>query len=350
MSRLAFSEAIDRALMEAMVRDERVIVFGEDVQVLRAPHFARFGAERVLAAPISESAFLGAAVGAALAGLRPVVEIMLVDFLPVALSAVVNEMAKVAAFSGGRWHCPLVVRAACGGGYGDGGQHEQALWGMLGGIPGVTVVVPSTPADAAGLMRAAIEADGPVIFLEHKLLSRAWLDAMGGSSRGTVSFEVPADGAEGEVPDPIEAVPLGLAAIRRTGSDLTIASLGVSVHRAVQAAEALAGRGVAAEVIDLRTVRPLDRETLLASVRRTSALLAVDEDYREFGLTGELAAVCAEAGLAFDYARVAMDEVAIPYARDREAMALPSHARIADAALRLVAQNILPPGSPTGLP
>ncbi len=338
MSRLAFSEAIDRALLEAMARDARVVVFGEDVQVLRAPLFARFGAERVLATPISESGFLGAAVGAALAGLRPVVEIMLVDFLPVALSAVVNEMAKVAAFSGGRWQCPLVLRAACGAGYGDGGQHEQALWGLLAGIPGVKVVVPSTPADAAGLMRAAIEDEEPVIFLEHKLLSRSWLDPMGGSSRATVSFDIPADGAEGDVPEPVPAIPLGVAATRRPGTDLTIASVGVGVHRALAAARALEGHGVASEVIDLRTVRPLDHQTLLASVRRTGALLAVDEDYREFGLTGELAAVCAEAGLTFAYARVALDGVAIPYARHLEDAALPSAARIVEAALRLARQ------------
>ncbi len=345
MSRLGFSEAIDRALLEAMVRDERVVVFGEDVQVLRAPLFARFGAERVLATPISESAFLGAAVGAALAGLRPVVEIMLVDFLPVALSAVVNEMAKVTAFSGGRWPCPLVVRSACGAGYGDGGQHEQALWGMLAGIPGVKVVVPSTPADAAGLLRAAIEDDGPVLFLEHKLLSRAWLDHLGGASRATVSFDSPADGVEGDVPEPVPAVPLGVAAVCRAGTDLTIASVGVGVHRALEAARALAEHGVAAEVIDLRTVRPLDRATLLASVGRTKALLAVDEDYREFGLTGELAAVCAEAGLTFAYARVAMDGVAIPYARDQEDAALPSARRVLDAALRLVGQPARAPAS-----
>ncbi len=340
MARLGFSEAIDRALLEAMLRDERIVVFGEDVPMLRAPLFARFGAERVRATPISESAFLGAAVGAAMAGLHPVVEIMLVDFIAVALSAVLNEMAKVTAFSGGRWRVPVVVRATCGAGYGDAGQHGQALWGMLAGIPGLQVVVPSTPSDAAGLMRAALEADGPVIFLEHKLLSRVMLDAMGGASRDTVSFDVPAAGAAGEVPEPITAVPLGSAAVRRSGSDLTITSLGVGVHRARAAAEILAQRGIAAEVIDLRTVRPLDVETLLGSLRRTGRLLAVDEDYERFGLTGELAAICAEAGVRFDFARVAMADVAIPYARRLEDRALPSVERITAAALRLMPQTV----------
>ncbi|MDX1675195.1 MAG: alpha-ketoacid dehydrogenase subunit beta, partial [Longimicrobiales bacterium] len=141
MSRLEMGSAIDKAVAEAMARDERVLVFGEDIPLLRPELFARFGADRVRATPISESAFLGAAVGAALGGLRPIVEVMLVDFIAVGFSAVLNEMAKVDGFTGGRWRCPLVVRTTCGGGYGDGGQHEQTLWGLLGGIPGLKVVV-----------------------------------------------------------------------------------------------------------------------------------------------------------------------------------------------------------------
>lgn len=335
MTRLEFGEAIDRALAEAMARDERVIVFGEDTPMLRSALFARFGPARVMGTPISESSFLGAAVGAAMGGLRPVVEIMLIDFIAVAMSAVMNEMAKVEAFSGGRWRVPLVVRATCGGGYGDGGQHEQALWGMVAGIPGLTVVVPSTPADGAGLMRAAIEHDGPVIFLEHKLISDLWLDAMGGGSRDTVAFDIPVDAMAGEVADVIEAVPLGTAVVRRRGADLTMAAVGVGVHRALGAAERLEGRGLSAEVIDLRTVRPLDRRTLLDSVHKTGALLAVDEDVREFGLTGELAASAAEAGLPFRYARVATEGV-IPYARHLEDAVLPSVTAIADAAVELL--------------
>jgi pyruvate/2-oxoglutarate/acetoin dehydrogenase E1 component len=327
-------QAIDRAVTEAMDRDPAVLVFGEDVPLLRPALFARFGAERVRAAPISESAFLGAAVGAAMAGLRPIVEIMLVDFLAVGFSAVLNEMAKIEAFSGGRWTCPLVVRATCGGGYGDGGQHEQTLWGLLGGIPGLTVVVPSNPGDAAGLMRSAIEAEGPVVFLEHKLLSRLWLDAMGGGGRDTVAFDVPPGGAEGPVPDPIRPLPLGRAAVLRQGNHVTVVSLGVGVHRALAAAEHMADRGVEMEVIDLRGTRPLDVDAVVASVRRTGGLLVVDEDYRECGLSGELAAVCAEAGLRFGFRRVAVDGV-IPYARELEDRALPSVQRIVEAAASL---------------
>lgn len=338
MSPVELGAAIDRAVAEAMVRDDRVIVFGEDVPLLRPALFTRFGPERIRGAPISESAFLGAAVGAAMAGLRPVVEIMLVDFLAVGFSAVLNEMAKVAAFSGGAWSCPLVVRATCGGGYGDGGQHEQALWGMLGGIPGLKVVVPSNPADAAGLMRAAIEDAGPVIFLEHKLISRLWLDSMGGASRDTVSFDVPPAGAEGEVPDPIEPIPLGRAGLARSGDDITVVSLAVGVHRALEAAGSLA-ETVELEVIDLRGSRPLDSAAIVESVRRTGRLVVVDEDYRECGLSGEVAAICAEAGLTFTYRRIATEGV-IPYARDREREALPNVERIMEAARTLAAAPV----------
>lgn len=338
MSPVELGAAIDRAVAEAMVRDDRVIVFGEDVPLLRPALFTRFGPERIRGAPISESAFLGAAVGAAMAGLRPVVEIMLVDFLAVGFSAVLNEMAKVAAFSGGAWSCPLVVRATCGGGYGDGGQHEQALWGMLGGIPGLKVVVPSNPADAAGLMRAAIEDAGPVIFLEHKLISRLWLDSMGGASRDTVSFDVPPAGAEGEVPDPIEPIPLGRAGLARSGDDITVVSLAVGVHRALEAAGSLA-ETVELEVIDLRGSRPLDSAAIVDSVRRTGRLVVVDEDYRECGLSGEVAAICAEAGLTFTYRRIATEGV-IPYARDREREALPNVERIMEAARTLAAAPV----------
>jgi pyruvate dehydrogenase E1 component beta subunit len=334
-SPVKFGEAIERAIAQAMVRDDRVVVLGEDVHMLRPELFARFGKKRVLSTPISESAFLGAAVGAAMSGLRPIVEIMLVDFVAVALDAVLNEMAKLEAFSGGRWTCPLVVRTACGGGYGDGGQHEQALWGLLGGIPGLTVVVPSTPADAAGLMRAAIEHEGPVFFMEHKLLSEGWLEFLGRLGRDTVSFDVPPAGAVGEVPEEIPHMPIGKAEVRRAGKDLTVVSLAVGVHRALEAAGKLEERGCSCEVIDLRTVRPLDAESILASVRRTGRLLVVDEDYRECGLSGELAATVLEAGLAPSFARVCL-EGTLPYARHLEARALPNVERISAAALALV--------------
>jgi pyruvate/2-oxoglutarate/acetoin dehydrogenase E1 component len=345
VTRMEFGEAIDQAVMEAMAEDDRVIVFGEDVPMFRPALFARFGAARVLGAPISEAGFLGAAVTAAMGGLRPIVEVMLVDFLPAGMSAVVNEMAKVEAFSGGRWRCPVVVRATCGGGYGDGGQHEQALWGMLAGVPGLKVVVPSTPADAAGLMRSAIEDDSPVIFLEHKLLSRLWLDAMGGAARATVSLDPPADGVEGPVATPVPRVPLGRAVVRREGGDVALVSVGVGAHHAMAAARVLEEQGVDATVIDLRTVQPLDTEAILEAVGRTGRLVAIDEDYREFGLTGELAAVCAEAGLRFRFRRVAADGV-LPYDRAREAATLPGVERIVEAVRAILPRPA--PRSPAG--
>jgi acetoin:2,6-dichlorophenolindophenol oxidoreductase subunit beta len=333
MARMTFGAAVDAAVAEAMARDPRVVVLGEDVHSLRAPLFARFGAGRVLAAPISEAAFMGAAVGAAMAGLRPVAELMLVDFVGACLDALLNQAAKVEAFTAGEWKVPLVVRTTCGGGYGDGGQHEQALWGLLAGIPGLTVVVPSTPADAHGLMAAALRHDAPVIFLEHKLLSGQWLEFLGRGGRDTVSFDVPPGGAEGEVTAGAE-VPIGAAALRRSGDDLTIASLAVGVHRALAAAERLAAEGLQCEVVDLRSVRPLDRDAIVASVRRTRRLLVVDEDYREFGLSGELAAAVLEAGVAPAFGRVCVDGT-IPYARHLEEAALPSVERIVTAARRL---------------
>jgi acetoin:2,6-dichlorophenolindophenol oxidoreductase subunit beta len=334
MAMMRFGQACDAGLAAAMAEDELVLTWGEDVRLLRRELFVRFGADRVLDAPISEAAFVQAGVGAAMGGLRPVVEVMLVDFLATAWSALLNSASKVSAFSGGRWHVPLVVRSACGGGYGDGGQHEQALWGSLSSMPGLKVVVPSTPADAAGLMLAAVRDEDPVVVLEHKLLSEAWLDYMGGSRRTGVRFGVPAGGAKGEVELPVAPLPIGVAALRRSGDDVVLVSVGVGVHRALEAAQILAQSGIEASVLDLRTVAPLDREALVGLARDSGRVVAVDEDYTRGGLTGEIAAVMAEAGVAARFARVAVDGV-IPYARDLEEAALPTVHRIVEAARRL---------------
>jgi pyruvate dehydrogenase E1 component beta subunit len=284
--------------------------------------------------PISEAAFLGAAVGAAMSGLRPVVEIMLVDFIGVAFDALLNQAAKIEAFSGGRWHVPLVVRAACGGGYGDAGQHEQSLWGLLAHIPGLAVVAPACPGDAGSLMLGAIDHPEPVIYLEHKLLADYWLDAMGGASRKTVSFDAPAQGARGPVPRVQKPVAPGVARLWREGGDITLVSLAVGVHRALEAAATLAGDGIDAEVIDLRSVAPLDVEALCASVAKTGRLLVIDEDYRDCGLSGELAALVLERGLRPAYGRVCT-ECTIPCARSLEEQVLPSAERIVESARRL---------------
>ena len=333
-----FGRAIDQAIDDAMARDETIVLIGEDISLLRAPLFARYGAERVLAAPISESAFIGAAAGAAMAGLRPVVELFMVDFIAVAFDAVLNHVAKLDGFSGGRWTCPLLIRAPCGAGYGDGGQHGQALWGTLAAIPGLTVVVPSTPADAYALTTTALCHDGPVILLEPKLLSEEWLEMLGRSGRDTVKLDVPAAGARGEVSEPPAEVPFGSAVVRREGTDVSICSVGVGVHRALESAASLAADGVSCEVVDLRSLRPLDTATVVGSVRKTGKLVVVDEDYREHGLSGELAALALEAGLAPRFARVCVEDT-LPYARVLEDAALPNVVRIRAAVQGLLAQK-----------
>ena len=327
MPNMSFADAIESALGQAMADDPRIIILGEDVHTIRLNLFVRFGEQRVRSTPISEAAFVGAAVTAAMAGLRPVAEVMLVDFIGVPMDALLNHAAKVEAFSGGKWQAPLVVRAACGGGYGDAGQHEQSLWGWLAHIPGLTVVVPSTPADAGGLMLAALEHDGPVIYLEHKLLADYWLEGMGVGGRKTVQFDVPAAGAHGSVPKTWEPTPLGKAVTRRFGKDLAMVSVGVGVHRAIEAATKLQEEGISTEVIDLRSVWPLDETAVCEATAKTGRLLVIDEDYERFGLSGELAAVVMEAGIQARYGRVCT-ETTIPYARHLEDATLPNVERI----------------------
>ena len=335
MKIMYFTEAVDDALGQAMRDDASIVLFGEDVPLLRRNLLVRFGPKRVKGTPISENAFLGAGVAAAMAGLRPVVELYMVDFLGVAMDTLLNHAAKLETFSGGKWKAPVVVRAPCGGGYGDGGQHEQSLWGWLAHIPGLTVLVPSTPADAGGLMMSALQHDGPVIFLEHKLLSESYLEFLGSGGRHTVEYDIPAEGARGPVPRKWKPLPIGKAVLRREGSDITFVSVGVGVHRALEAAEILEKDGITASILDLRTVSPLDKSTLCDAVARTGHLLVVDEDYEGFGLSGELAAIMLEAGIPFKYARVCT-QTTIPYARDMEDQTLPNVKRIRTAALNLL--------------
>lgn len=335
MRTMFFTQAVDDALGQAMADDPRIVLLGEDTPLLRRDLLVRFGPGRVRGTPISESAFLGAGVSAAMAGLRPVVEVYMVDFLGVCMDVLLNHAAKVEAFSGGTWTAPVVVRAPCGGGYGDGGQHEQSLWGWLAHIPGLTVLVPSTPADAGGLMLTALRHDGPVIFLEHKLLSESWLEFLGSGGRRTVRYDVPAQGARGTVPHRWEPLPIGKAVLRRGGGDITIISVGVGVHRATEAAQALESEGISAGVLDLRTVSPLDKAAVCRAVAQTGRLLVVDEDYEGFGLSGELSAVVAEAGIGCKYARVCT-QTTIPYARHLEDHVLPNTTRICAGARQLM--------------
>lgn len=338
MRKMGFFEAIEDALFQAMSEDSRVIIIGEDVHTWHLNLFVSFGEKRVRSTPISESSFVGAAVGAAMAGLRPVVEVMLVDFIGVTMDALLNHAAKIKHFSGGKWNVPLVVRTSCGGGYGDGGQHEQSLWGWLAHIPGLSVVVPSTPEDAGGLMIAAIEHEEPVMYLEHKLLAESWLDYMGRGGRKTVQFDVPPEASWGQVPDRWRATPLGKAKVWKEGQDMTLVSLGVSVHRCLEAAALLEKEGISASVMDLRTVAPLDKEAILNEASKTKRVLVVDEDYKSFGLSGEVAAVVLEAGIPAKFARVCTKGT-IPYSRSLEEEVLPNVKRIVDAALHLLSDD-----------
>lgn len=336
---LTFDAALDHALAQAMASDPRIVTWGEDVRLLRRNLLARFGPQRVLDTPISESAFLYAGLGAALEGLVPVVELYMIDFAAVAWSAIVNGAARFPGFSGGRVTVPLVVRAGYGGWYSDGGQHQQALWGSLLGDPVTNIVVPSTPADAAGLLLTAVRREELTVLLTAKLLDAQLLDYLGGSSRPTVDFTpvVPSAGAVGLVPRDVEPIPFGQSIIRRDGGDVALVSVGVGVHRCLEAAEVLAAEGVAASVLDLRTLAPLDRDAILRVARRTAAIVVADEDYRGAGLPGEIAAVLLEGGVPVAYARVAVERTT-PFAPHLERAALPNAERIVAAAHRLLAR------------
>lgn len=335
MKTMFFTQAVDSAIAQAMTENPKILIFGEDIPLLRRDLAVRFGAKRVRGTPISEGAFLGAGVAAAMAGLRPIVELYMVDFLAVGMDAILNHASKIESFSGGKWTVPVVVRAPCSGGYGDGGQHEQSLWGWLGHIPGLTVMVPSTPADAGGLMLSALHHDGPVIFLEPKLLSETWLEFLGSGARSTVHYDIPSEGAKGPVPNKWSPLPLGKAVFLREGSDVIMVSVGVGVHRAMEAAKILEADGISAGVMDLRTISPLDRTAVCEAVRQTEHILVVDEDYEAFGLSGELSAVILEAGISCKYARVCT-QTTIPYARSLEDRVLPSTDRICTGVRQLL--------------
>ncbi|NAZ37355.1 alpha-ketoacid dehydrogenase subunit beta [Rubellimicrobium sp. CFH 75288] len=320
---------IAEALAGEMARDPSVLLLGEDVGRLGGVFGAsrglleRFGPDRVMDMPIAEMAFTGMGVGLAMAGMRPVVEIMFADFVGVCLEQMVNAAAKIPFMSGGRQRVPVVFKTA-GGCIGSAAQHSQCLWGLFGHLPGMKVVVPSSPMDHKGLMAAAIRCDDPVLFVEHKrlLLSKA-RDSLQGA-------EVP----EGEV-----VTPIGRARVARAGGDVTVATLSLGVEHALRAAAEVAPEGIGAEVIDLRSVVPLDMETVCASVARTGRLLVVDEDYLSFGLSGEVVARCLEAlgpGALRQVGRLAVPDVPIPAALPLERAVLPGPEAIA-ARLRAMA-------------
>jgi pyruvate dehydrogenase E1 component beta subunit len=283
MRDITYRQAIREALREEMQRDSLVFILGEDVAatggVFKVTEglLEEFGPERVIDTPLSESVIVGAAVGASLMGMRPVAEIMFADFATIAMDGLVNHAAKIHYLYGGELSAPLVVRMAYGAGSAWGAQHTQSVESWLANVPGLTIVMPSTPYDAKGLLKAAIRSSNPVVFLEHKLLYSK----------------------KGQVPDEEYIVPIGRADVKQSGEDVTIVASGMMVDRALSAARTLAQEGISAEVIDLRSVQPLDEETILASVKKTGRLVTVHEAPVVGGFGAEIAAVVASKALGF---------------------------------------------------
>lgn len=316
---LNISQCIAESLRLEMERDSSVLVLGEDVGVqggvfgaTRGLHKA-FGGDRVLDTPISETGITGMAIGLALEGFRPVAEIMFVDFVGVCLDQIYNAIAKNHYMSGGRVRMPIVIKTA-GGCIGSGAQHSQCLWGLFAHLPGLYVVAPSNPYDSKGLMASAIESDNPVVFIEHKglLLTRAEKFTLGG-----------------DVPEDRYTVPLGTAAVVREGSNLTLVTLSGTVLPALAASSQASDQGIDVEVIDLRSVVPLDIDTIAHSVTKTGRLLIVDEDYLSFGLSGEIVARLVERGVQMDRVlRHAVPDVPIPGAATLEQVVVPNEGSI----------------------
>ncbi len=319
-------EAVRAAITEEMERDDRVLVLGEDVGrkggVFGATDglYARFGEARVLDTPLAESAIVGVAIGAALNGLIPIAEIQFADFIHPAFDQIVSEAARTRYRSNGDFSCPIVIRAPFGGGVHGGLYHSQSVEAFYAHVPGLKVVIPSTPADAKGLLKSAIRDPDPVMFFEHKKAYRL---------------------IKGEVPDGELLTPIGPAEVRREGSDLTCVAWGLMVHHCLEAAETLAAGGVAVEVIDLRTLRPLDSETILRSVAKTGRALVVHEDNLTGGFGAEIAAIVAQDGfehLDAPVTRLAAPDVpAMPFNHPQEEAFLPNPEKIAAAMRKLAA-------------
>jgi 2-oxoisovalerate dehydrogenase E1 component len=323
MKEISYAAALVEAAREEMQRDERVFIMGEDVGLYGGAYgatrglFAEFGEWRVLDTPISEATIGGAAVGAAMAGMRPIAEIMYVDFTPLAMDQIANQGAKNRYMFGGKTSVPMVVRTEGGAGRAIAAHHSQSLEALWTHFPGIYVVMPSTPYDAKGLLKAAIRDDNPVMFIEHKMLY----------------------GVKGPVPEQDYVIPLGVADIKRPGKDITLVTYSRMVHRSLEAAEMLAQEGIDVEVIDLRSLKPLDLETILASVKKTGRLVGVTEAYENTSFINEIMAQVNDH--AFDYldapmVRVAALNVPVPRAEVLEDIAIPNTARIVAACRKVV--------------
>jgi len=329
--KLTIARAMAESLAQEMRVDPNVFVMGEDIAQLGGVFgntrglLDEFGSDRIRDTPISETAFIGAGVGAAMDGMRPVVELMFVDFFGVCFDAIYNMMAKNIYFSGGNSNVPMVIMASTGGGYSDGGQHSQCLYGTFAHLPGMKVVAPSNAYDAKGLMTAAIRDNSPVIYLFHKgLQGMGWL----GTEPAAIN----------QVPEDNYVLEIGKAKTVAEGNDITIVSIGIGVHHALKAAQELKQHDISAEVIDLRSLVPLDREHIIASVKKTGRLLVVDEDYHSFGVSGEIIASVVEHDhlmLKTPPQRITFPDIPIPFSRPMEQWALPSTEKIVDACLMM---------------
>jgi pyruvate/2-oxoglutarate/acetoin dehydrogenase E1 component len=321
MREITYAEAIREALREEMRRDERVFLMGEDVGLFGGSFAVsrglldEFGAERVRDTPISEAAIAGAATGAAVAGMRPVAEIQFSDFMTIAMDQVVNQAAKIRYQFGGKARVPLVVRAPIGAGLGMAAQHCQTVYGWFIQVPGLIIVAPSTPRDAKGLLVTAIRTDMPVLFFEHKMLYST----------------------EGEVPEEPYQISLGVGDVKREGRDVTVVAVSLMVQRALKVADAMAAEGISVEVIDPRTLKPLDEELIIRSVMKTNRLVMVDEAPGTGGFAAEVLAVVAQR--AFDYLdapvqRVTAPDSPVPYSPPLEKAYMPDEAKIRAAIRR----------------
>jgi pyruvate/2-oxoglutarate/acetoin dehydrogenase E1 component len=310
---LPYIAAINESLRQEMLRDDRVLYFGQNIATTdNDPFLQEFGPDRVRATPISETAEIVMAAGAALAGYRPVVELYMAEFMLVAMDQVVNEAPRFRYMTGGQVSVPLVLKAGYGFTAGWAGQHTGSIYGMFMGVPGLKVALPATPADAKGLLATAIRDDNPVCFFHHYLLTLE----------------------PGEVPEGEYLVPFGQAAVRRSGGDVTIVATGAMVGRALAAAQRLAGEGIAAEVIDPRTIAPLDTRTILESVARTGRLVLVDQATRHGSASAVIAAEIAEEGFASLRApikQVTALDATIPYSKPMEDYVLPDEDKIITA-------------------
>lgn len=326
---ISYSEAIREALAEEMSRDPNVFILGEDVGAFGGVFgvtqglFAEFGPERVRDTPISEAAIVGAALGAALVGMRPVAEIMFGDFVTVAMDQLVNQAAKARYMSGGKASVSLTIRVATGAPGSAAAQHSQSVESWFLNVPGLKIVIPATPYDAKGLLKTAIQGEDPVLFFEHKMLYAA----------------------KGEVPDVEEdfSIPFGQAAIRRVGRDTTLVAVGGMVQRALTAAEQLAADNISVEVIDPRTLVPLDKETIIKSVQKTGRVVIAHEAHRRGGCGAEIAAIIAEEAVQWldsPIVRVAAKNVPLPYSPILEEYVLPSVNDIIQAVKGVVAYQL----------